>query len=192
MSVQNTLLRFLKVLSATFFLTTSNNAHIAKLSLLLMASASLRCGCFLKHTSTPSRTSAWALKALRWLRLSGSCEKWLENSEETGEFWGSWRKTSFVFFFKEKKTDWPFWNVEVPECVTLYLKQQTLVEGGKRAPGRVWAPSGETICITKNSSQQNKLVIGTLDMAKARVFPWHLEEVTLTCMCVFPQGAKPC
>ncbi len=143
---------------------------------------------FLKHTSTPSHTSAWALKALRWLRLSGSCEKWLKNIEETGEFWGSWRKTSFVFFFKEKKTDWPFWDVEVAECVTLYLKQQTLVEGGKRAPGRVWAPSGETICITKNSSQQNKLVIGTLGVAKAKGLPMafgggHIDA----CVC-FPSG----
>lgn len=137
---------------------------------------------------THFNTSAGALKPLRWLRLSGSCEKRLENSEETGEFWGSRRKTSFVFFFKEKKTDWPFRDVEVPECVTLYLKQQTLVEGGKRAPGRVWALSGETICITENSensSQQNKPMIGTLDVAKARVFPWHLEEVTLTRVCVF-------
>lgn len=94
------------------------------------------------------------------------------------------------FSRKKKKTDRPFRDLEVPECVTLYLKQQTLVEVAKGHLKvfelRPVRPSA-LLRTVRTACKQYKLMIGTLDVAKARVFPWHLKEVTLTRVC-FPSG----
>lgn len=79
----------------------------------------------------------------------------------------------------------------MPECVTRYLKQQTLVEAAKGHVKvfevRPVRPSA-LLRTVRTARKQYKLMIGTLDVAKAKVFPWHLKEVTLMRVC-FPSGS---
>lgn len=106
---------------------------------------------FEMHFNTLTQLSL-SIKTLKMASCEWQLWKMVRKQWRDRGILGQQKKNILCFLFQgKKKTDWPFRDLEVPECVTLYLKQQTLVEGGKRAPGGVWAPSGETICITQNS-----------------------------------------